>query len=640
MASLRLSIVVWILISGVSLFICQFLPAQDNEKGNDVTQAIIRYQKTIAENPDSVEARLSLGLAYLAYDILEEAILAFQKTIELDPKSEKGNYWLGRTYQLQKKYEESIAIFRELIRLFPNHGEIYIQLGLSYFQLHQHKEAEEAFLRSIHLIQPTESHLQHFLPSSHFRNKNWDWINKIATTSRADIYYYLSRISLEQGLLEEAETYCHRSIQIQPLADTHFQLGLVSIRKKKWETAEEAFVSAIQQDPSLPYAHYQLALLYFKQGKKAKAEREMKMFQQWERDETDPFSHQRAILVNNLGTLYLNEGKHEKAIQYYQRAISYNPNLVEAYNGLGRAFSLLKRFSQANQAQQQAIQLNPKMAEAHAGLGFIRLKKAESTKDDSDYKLALNAYRQARKLQPNLPEVLLNLGNIALKLSLLQEAKNAFYALLSLSSDFTDQKQSDRYQEQAHLALGELNLRQEKLLAAHHHYYEVLKGSPNLVIAHYRLGIVASKQGKFDEAIEHYNTVLKSAPDMVEVHYLMGRIYAEREQYQQAENAYQRVIKAKPSFADAYERLAHLYGSWGKYQNKALELARKAVELQPSSAAYLNTLSWLYYLQKNYDRAEETIKKALSLKSNNRVFQEGLKAIQEIKELEKNNAKK
>ena len=95
MASLRLSIVVWILISGVSLFICQFLPAQDNEKGNDVTQAIIRYQKTIAENPDSVEARLSLGLAYLAYDILEEAILAFQKTIELDPKSEKGNYWLN-----------------------------------------------------------------------------------------------------------------------------------------------------------------------------------------------------------------------------------------------------------------------------------------------------------------------------------------------------------------------------------------------------------------------------------------------------------------------------------------------------------------------------------------------------------------
>ena len=600
------SIIVGILISFFILCLCKFSPSEDNEKENEIVQTITRYQQTILKNPDSIEARLSLGLAYFSHDLLEEATLAFHQVIELDSKSREGNYWLGRTHQLQKKYEKSIVIFRELVRRFPNYSDIYIQLGLSYFQLHQYKKAEESFLRSIHLMKPTENPLQHFLPSSYVKNKSWDRIGKITAISKAEIYYYLSRISLEQGLLEEAETYCLQSIQIQPLAETHFQLGLVSIRKKKWEIAEEAFVSAIQQDPSLLYAHYQLALLYFKQGKKAEAEREMKTFQQQKKDETDPFSHQRAILVTNLGTLYLSEGKHEKAIQYYQRAISYNPNLVEAYNGLSRAYSLLKHFSQAYQAQQKAIQLNPKMAEVHASLGFIRLKQAENTKNDSDYQLALNAYRQARELQPNSTGILLNLGNIALKLSLLQEAKDAFSTLLSLSSNSTNQKQSNPY-------------------------HEVLKDTPNPVIAHYHLGIIASKQDKFDEAIKHYKTVLQSAPNMIETHYLIGRIYAEREQYQQAEIAYQNVIKAKPSFAGAYERLAHLYGSWGKYQKKALELARKAVELQPDSAEYLNTLSWLYYLQKNYDQAEETIKKALSLESNNRVFQEGLKAIQEIK---------
>ena len=75
-------------------------------------------------------------------------------------------------------------------------------------------------------------------------------------------------------------------------------------------------------------------------------------------------------------------------------------------------------------------------------------------------------------------------------------------------------------------------------------------------------------------------------------------------------------------------------GVGGKYQKRALELARKAVELQPDSAEYLNTLSWLCYEQGNYDQAEEAIKKALSLESSNRVFQEGLKAIQEIKKLQ------
>ena len=303
------SIMVWILISFLSLYLCSFLLAEDNEKENDIVQTITRYQQVILEDPDSIEARLSLGLAYFSHDILEETNLTFRQVIELDLESKEGNYWLGRTYQLQKKYEKSIAIFQELIRRFPNYSDIYTQLGLSYFQLHQYKKAEEAFLRSVHLIKPTENPLQHFLPLSHVKNESWDRIGNITAISKAEIYYYLSRISLEQGLLDKAEKYCLRSIQIQPLAQTHFQLGLVSIRKKKWEIAEEAFVSAIQIDPSLPYAHYQLALLYFKQGKEAEAETEMKTFLQRKKDETDPFSHQRAILVTNLGTLYLSEGE-------------------------------------------------------------------------------------------------------------------------------------------------------------------------------------------------------------------------------------------------------------------------------------------------------------------------------------------
>ena len=60
-----------------------------------------------------------------------------------------------------------------------------------------------------------------------------------------------------------------------------------------------------------------------------------------------------------------------------------------------------------------------------------------------------------------------------------------------------------------------------------------------------------------------------------------------------------------------------------------MELAEKAVELQPNSAAYLNTLSWLYYINKDYVQAEGTIKKALMLQPDNRLYQRGLKAVQQ-----------
>ena len=94
------------------------MPAEDNEKENDIIQTITRYQQIILENPDSIEARLSLGLAYFSHDLLEEATLAFHQVIELDSKSREGNYSLGRTYQSQKKYEKYIVIFQELIRQF------------------------------------------------------------------------------------------------------------------------------------------------------------------------------------------------------------------------------------------------------------------------------------------------------------------------------------------------------------------------------------------------------------------------------------------------------------------------------------------------------------------------------------------
>ena len=52
----------------------------------------MRYQQIIVKKTDSVEARLSLGLADFVHDILEEATLAFHKAIELDSKSQKGIY--------------------------------------------------------------------------------------------------------------------------------------------------------------------------------------------------------------------------------------------------------------------------------------------------------------------------------------------------------------------------------------------------------------------------------------------------------------------------------------------------------------------------------------------------------------------
>jgi len=649
------------------LLLCQTAKAKGRE---GVSEAVAKLKQAVTEHPNSVETHFSLGRAYLVLSAMEEAEAAFLHALKLAPKSAEGYYWLGRTRYLQEKYETSRKTFQKAVELFPDWGGAYAEMGLSYFRLHQYKEAEAAYLKALSLMTDNSSPK---IPPAPFnkggakrhheivekillspvplnKNEKQEWIAKVTPLSQADVYYYLSLVSFECGLWNETSSYCQKAIRIEPFAEAYFQLGLAAVQKRQLKEAEKAFREALRQKPLMTQAHYQLALLYFKQKKTTEATKEMETFKKLKKA-ADQFQEQHAALLRsvdkapafaNLGWLYLNEQKYEEAAWEYQKALWHEPNFVEAYNGLSHAYALLGRFEEAIQTQQKALQLKPTMAEAYAGLGFIRMKQAETSQSEEGYKSAMRAYRKATELKPDFAEALLNLGNIALKLDgtepayyrdearpLLQEAEKAFETLLSLFSQKKGSEPAKINLTQVHLALGQVYLRQKKFPPALRHYQEALKCDSNLVDAYYNMGFIAVKAGRLDVAVECYNEVLKRQPDMAEAHYLLGKIYAEQKKYEQAEKAYQRAIEIEYSAAYAYERLAHLYGAWGRHLDKGLKLAKKAVELQPNSVVYLNTLSWMYYLRKDYVQAEQAIKKALSLQPDNPVLKEGLKAIQE-----------
>ena len=651
------------------LLFCRTTKAQERE---EVGEIVNKLKQAVDRAPDSIDAYLSLGRAYLALSAMEEAEATFLHALELDSRYAEVYYWLGRTRYLQEKYEESRETFQTAISIFPDWSEGYAELGLSYFRLHQHEAAEAAYLKALSLY---SNHRYEFLervllsPLPLNENESQEWIAKVTPLSQADIYYYLSLTFFERGLLDEASEYCEKAILIEPFAEAYFQLGLVFVRKEQLAKAAEAFRQAISQKPAMTQAHYQLALLYSKQKRATEAKKQMEIFQKLNEEAKQFHKHREALVRSmdkasafaNLGLLCLNEQKYEESAREYQKAIWHEPNFAEAYNGLGHAYALLGQFEEAIQAQEKAIKLEPNMAEAYAGLGFTYLKQAELSQSEDDYRLALEAYRKATELKPDFPEALRIQGNIALKLDdtetvhyqdadrpLLQEAEKAFEALLSVQEKKSGESSKLALEQSEginlapiHLALGTIYLRQEDFPKAVSHYQRALKYEANSVSAYYNMGFIAAKVGRLDKAIEFYNEVLKRESDMTEVHYLLGKIYAEQKKYVQAEKSYQRTLEIEPTASYAYERLAHLYGvtltqalSHSEREqrlDKALQFAKKAVELQPDSADYLNTLSWLYYLRRDYTQAEQAIQKALSLQPDNSIYKEGLEVIRKAR---------
>ena len=96
---------------------------------------------------------------------------------------------------------------------------------------------------------------------------------------------------------------------------------------------------------------------------------------------------------SNLGILYNQLGKPQKAISCYEKAIQINPNSANAYYSLGVIFTQLGESQKAISCYEKAIQINPNHIHSHNNLGVIFAQLGESQK-------AINCFEKAIKIKP------------------------------------------------------------------------------------------------------------------------------------------------------------------------------------------------------------------------------------------------
>ncbi len=103
---------------------------------------------------------------------------------------------------------------------------------------------------------------------------------------------------------------------------------------------------------------------------------------------------------------------------------------------------------------------------------------------------------------------------------------------------------------------------------------------------HVNLGVAYEKKGELTAALEQYEAASKKLP----IAYLyMGNVYFQLHEADKAEKAYRDAIK-KAGDPRAYNNLAWLYYTRDVHLDEAEELARKALELNPESKDFRDTL--------------------------------------------------
>jgi tetratricopeptide (TPR) repeat protein len=186
-----------------------------------------------------------LRLVRIDFSVPKDKYVASVATMRLDAQE---NYIRG---MLAATIEERLRYYREATRLSPDYARAWLELGKTYY-------AQRAY-------EPAIVALSQVLQSS---------LNSGALAREAS--FYLGLAAYAHGDYPKSESAFEFVAARLPLAEVYNNLGVVAASRGKTKTAADYFERAIQNDPSDPDYHFNLALALAQAGDRAGEARELR----------------------------------------------------------------------------------------------------------------------------------------------------------------------------------------------------------------------------------------------------------------------------------------------------------------------------------------------------------------------------
>jgi tetratricopeptide (TPR) repeat protein len=149
----------------------------------------------------------------------------------------------------------------------------------------------------------------------------------------------------------------------------------------------------------------------------------------------------------------------------------------------------------------------------------------------------------------------------------------------------------------------------------------------NRTHTHINLGEVLLMKGRLDEAIAEYREALRSKmplPEAYAAHAHLCWALEQKRQWDEAIAEYRESIRLMPNFALAHNNLAYILATCpdSKLRNypQAVELAKKAVLLEPKKGDFWNTLGEALYYSGSRQEALAALEKSMQLRKGGDSF--------------------
>ncbi len=237
----------------------------------------------------------------------------------------------------------------------------------------------------------------------------------------------------------------------------------------------------------------------------------------------------------------------------------------------------------------EALNKDPKYVLAFAGLTEAYLQRYKYDKNTVWLDSASAFNEKSKSLSENLPLVHIASGMLLNEKGEFEKAALEFKKVIE-----HDKYNSNGYNGLA-LAYQSLNLDKK----AEQIYKESIKLKPVFWVGYNKLGVFYYSHGKFNMALEQFQKVVELTPDNTFGLNNLGAVYMFLEKWDSAKSTFNHVIKLQPDYS-AYSNLGSIYFFHEENYKKAAEMFRKALKLDSSNYLMWGNVASAYYQLPEY----------------------------------------
>lgn len=332
--------------------------------------------------------------------------------------------------------------------------------------------------------------------------------------------------ALQRSDFNAAEQHLSRALAQDPgLSEVRANLGLAYYADHKYADAAEAFSQALKQNASLQTARTFLPLTL------AGLNRCVEALPGLRREfSSNPDIKLRRVLGLSLERCLVESGKQAEADQVTHELLAKYPDDVDVLYQAGQMYGKL-----SSQIYLHLMQVAP-----HTARGYQVMGEVSAT--EGNWQAAVDAYRQASKLEPGLPELRLRTAVLLLEHSPDPDAWKQ--ALDELKAELEVNPAS----AEAEYEIGEVGRKHGNPEQAAEAFRRALRLDPKFVEARLGLAKVLRQQKQARVALAILEPARDSVPPNPAVHFLLGQIYRDLGRVADAlkeEEAFQRLQSPK-----------------------------------------------------------------------------------------------